>query len=388
MWFKRDFHEKIGSLRALPVKVLKGPRQVGKTSLLERLGTHKIIYLDDFNTRRLAQGDPRLFLDQFKTPIVLDEASLVPDLFTEIKRRVDEQRRNKSSAVKIDIWVTGSNQTLLQRNVQESLAGRANYFDLNTLSLHELECTSLENYIMRGGWPELHISADIDPILYLNDLISTFIEKDIVAAAGIEKKSAFNQVLQLTAGRVGQLFNASDIAKVVSVDVTSVQSWCSILEQNGILRKLKPYATNLNQRLIKAPKYYFEDVGLATRLQGWTSFQPLLVSPAIGNLIENLALGEIVRYFLNNCYSPQIFYLRSKEKVEIDFLIQLSNQRFIAAEVKMTPHDYTAEQIKLLDSLKLNIIERWVLAPNPQMNFRNSRVIAFCDIWSELSQIE
>jgi len=116
---------------------------------------------------------------------------------------------------------------------------------------------------MRGGWPELYSTADLDPVQYLNDFIATFIEKDIVTAAGIEKKSAFSRALQLSSGRIGQLFNASDIAKNVGVDTTTVQSWIALLEQNGILRLLSPYYTNLNQRLIKTPKIYFEDTGLA-----------------------------------------------------------------------------------------------------------------------------
>src|SRR5690606_24974519 len=124
-------------------------------------------------------------------PVILDEAALAPELFPEMKRRVDEFRRNRETATPIDIWITGSNQTLLARNVQESLAGRASFFDLNTLSLHELGDVDFGTYLMKGGWPELHLENPPKVDRYLNDLISTFIEKDIVATAGIEKKDAF-----------------------------------------------------------------------------------------------------------------------------------------------------------------------------------------------------
>ncbi len=388
MWFKRDFLQNIESIRALPVKVLKGPRQVGKTSLLKRLAGYQIVYFDDASVRSFAQANPRLFFDQLKGPLILDEATLSPEIFLELKRRVDEQRRDKSLPV-IDVWITGSNQTLLQKNIRESLAGRASYFDLNTLSIHEIgDRWNLGVFLFKGGWPELYISEELNSTRYLNDLISTFIEKDIVSAAGIEKKSAFSRSLQLVAGRIGQLFNASDIAKNVGVDLTTVQSWMELLAENGILRSLRPYYTNLNQRLIKSPKYYFEDVGLAVRMQGWTEVQPLLLSPAVGHLVENIALNEITRFFVNRGEPPQIYFVRSKDKVEIDLLIQLPNQRFVAAEVKVTPEDFSKKQFDLLASLSLNVVEYWVLSPDGgDFHFKNAKNVSFRQIWSALESL-
>jgi predicted AAA+ superfamily ATPase len=295
MWIRRDFGSYISNLKALPIKVLRGPRQVGKTSFLEKLGTHTVVYLDDTATRTQAMENPRFFLDNLPNNTLLDEAPLAPQLFPELKRRVDEQRRNRDKAPPIDYWITSSNQTLLRKEVRESLAGRATYFDLNTLSINELgERWNLTKFLISGGWPELWITNDLNPVRYLNDLISTFIEKDIVSAAGIERKQAFTKVLQLCAGRIGQLLNASDIARTAGVDVTTVQSWITILEDNGIIRSLSGYYTNVNTRLTKASKLYLEDVGLATRLQGWTDVQPLTLSPVIGNLLENIAINEVL----------------------------------------------------------------------------------------------
>jgi predicted AAA+ superfamily ATPase len=391
MWFKRDFLKNLGGFSALPVKVLKGPRQVGKTSLLEHLARYRTLYFDDLAVRRSAQENPRLFFDQFQGPLLLDEATLAPEIFPELKRRVDASRKSTrenpgkpAEANEIDVWITGSNQTLLQKSVRESLAGRASYFDLNTLSIHELGDPTLSDLLFKGGWPALHAHPELKPGPYLNDLISTFIEKDIVSAAGIEKRAAFSRTLQLCAARVSQLFNASDIAKSVGVDVTTVQSWVSIAEQNGILRSLRPYHTNLNKRLIKSPKVYFEDVALATRFQGWTEFEPLFFSPVIGQLMESIALAEIVRFFQNRGEKPEIFYLRNKERVEIDFLIQLPNQRFIAAEVKSTPEDMTPAQQTLLDSIGVNVVEKWVLSPQGGIRFARAESVAFREIWGRL----
>lgn len=379
----------------LPIKILRGPRQVGKTSLLDHLGTHHLILFDDLRIRSFAKENPSLFFDQYSGPLILDEATLVPEIFLELKKRVDEQRRmrNKQNLeVSLDVWITGSNQTLLQKNVSESLAGRASYFSLNTLSLHEIyedrkEHAILRNILMRGGWPELYSDLSINSIHYLNDFIATFIEKDIVSAAGIERKAAFSKSLQLAAGRIGQLINYSDISRVIGVDLTTVQSWFKLLEQNGIMKIIQPYQSNLNQRLIKTPKIYFEDVGLITRLQGWTEYDPLFVSPYFGNLIENLAFIEISKFFSNHGLPLEIFFLRSKEKVEIDFLLQLPNQRFVAIEVKTTPVDFSTAQLQLLNSIQMNTVERWVLSPQSEHHFKNSQVISFCDIFSNLKRI-
>jgi predicted AAA+ superfamily ATPase len=392
MWIKRDFETFLRSLApedAHPVKVLKGPRQVGKTSLLEHTGRYQLIQFDDFQTRRRASENPRLFLDQFKGPIVLDEATLVPDLFPELKRRVDEdrqKRRKEQLAAGVDFWITGSNQTLLERSVQESLAGRASYFDLNTLSVHELGKLNLAEIMIKGGWPELHAGSRIAPARYLNDLISTFIEKDIVSAAGIERKAAFVQATGLLAGRVGQLMNASDIAKSVGVETTTVQSWAAKLQENAIVRILRPYSNNLNKRLIKTPKVYFEDVGLASRMQGWTEFRPLYVSPAFGHLLENLVLIELCRFFTNRGQSPEIFFLRSREKVEVDFILRLPNNRWIAVEAKSTPVDFSRPQLDLLKQTNLNFIERWVVSPSETSAFEHCRGVSLPSVHEELGK--
>jgi uncharacterized protein len=393
MWIKRDFFNNLEPLSqgSHPIKVLTGPRQVGKTTLLERLRGYKLVLFDDLQTRIRAQENPALFLDQFQnSPLILDEVTLAPNLFSEIKKRVDAERRlslKGKATDKIDMWMTGSNQTLLAKGVQESLAGRASYFKLNTLSAHEIGLFHLPDLLLKGGWPGLYANSNISPVSYLNNLISTFIERDIVLAAGIERKAAFSKMLSLVAGQVGQLFNASKIGASVGVETTTVQSWLNIIEQNGLVRRLQPYFNNINKRLIKTPKIYFEDTGLAVRLQGWSDYGPLANSPYYGHLVENVALAEITRFFTNHGQGPKVFFVRSKEKVEIDFLVELPNQKFVAIEVKNQPQDLSQQQIKLLESLKINIIEAWVLVPCGEGSYGERKIVQIKDVYANLHRV-
>ena len=217
--------------------------------------------------------------------------------------------------------------------------------------------------------------------------IQPFIEKDIVTAAGIEKKAAFSKALQLLAARTAQLLNYSDIAKNIGVDTTTVQSWVALLEQNGIVRILQPYYTNLNQRLIKTPKIYLEDVGLAVRLQGWSEFEPLMPSPYFGHLLENLALGEISRFFMNRGMQPEIYFVRSKEQVEVDFLVRLPNQKYLAIEVKTTAADLSKSQLNLLSSIELNIVEKWIISYTGSTHFANTRLVLHHQIFENLERV-
>lgn len=280
MWISRDFDAAAIAGGALPIKVLKGPRQVGKTSVLERLGTHRVVYLDDAAVRTRANDNPRLFLDGLPARVVLDEAALAPELFPELKRRVDEDRR-----------VRRAGGRPVREPVEES--GRLS------------QC------------PDRHL-----------------------------------------------------------------------LEANGIVRRLPPFATNLNSRLIKAPKFFVEDVALAGRLQGWTEPQPLLLAPVCGALLETLAVGEVARYFINRGIPPRLSHLRSKEKVEIDLLVHLSDDRTLAIEVKSTPAELDGRQLRLLDTLGLTIVERWVATPTPAPDLATARVVPFDRLWAELDRLE
>ena len=391
MWYQRDFSRNYRTSDAvIQVKVLRGPRQVGKTSLIDSFATHQLILFDDHMVRTRALENPSLFLDQLPGPVLLDEASLAPAIFSEIKKRIDHGKRElrKGKQIQpIDYWITGSNQTLLSKYVQESLAGRADFFLLNTLSIHEIQNFTLQDLIMKGGWPELHADKSVDPIKYLNNLITTFIDRDITQAAQVEKKAAFTKTLQLLAGQVGEMLNYSAIAAAVGVESTTIQSWALILEQNHLIKIVAPYLNTLNKRLIKTPKIYFEDTGLAVRFQGWTDYQPLFFSPYFGHLIENLVYTELSRFFINRFLEPKIYYLRTKEKEEIDFLIELPNKKFVAIEVKTTPRDFTRQQLRMLESLQINIVKVLTVSLSPSPRMDHSEVVLLDQLYDYLALI-
>ena len=339
MWIKRDLSKKIQALSPNFIGILTGPRQTGKSALLFKLLGEGALFLecDDLDVRLRLNSDPSLMLGELKKPILIDEAQYCPNLFPELKLRVDRAKREKK--ILPAIWLTGSNQTLMHEGIRESLAGRAQYFQLQTFSIHELgSLFQLDSYFWKGGWPEFYQDPTLEPVQYLDDYIRTFVERDIAASAGIEKIGEFLLSLKLLASRLGQLLNASEIGSHAGVKGETLQNWIHLLERNGILSLVQPYFTNLNKRLIRSPKIYFNEVALATRLQGWRAIEPLLLSPQIGFLFENMVFSELLRCKEHLSLGLDLFHYRTKEGEEVDFLIRgqskTKGELWLAIEVK------------------------------------------------------
>ena len=332
-WIARDLEAVWAAEASLPVRIVRGMRQCGKSSLLERLGSGRAhVGLDDAVARDLANRDPALFLAQHAPPVTIDEVQYAPPLFPELKLAVDAARRTRRSgeghAARIDVaWLTGSNQLLLEREVRESLAGRVTVDVLHTLSVHELVRAGAVTReapieaLVRGGWPELYVDRALDPARVLDDFVLTYVERDIIAAAGIEKRGAFLQLLRFLAGRTAQLQNHADLAAKIGVQVSTVSGWVEVLERMLVVRRLAPWASNLEKRLTKSPKIHFLDVGLATRLQGWRSADPMLDSPQAGHLFESLVFGEIQRAIDHARMPLEVHLWRTKEGEEVDFVV-------------------------------------------------------------------
>jgi predicted AAA+ superfamily ATPase len=345
MYVQRDITKRLSENRS-SVQLLTGPRQCGKSTLLLRLDDNVFqeVTFDDLQLRTLANRDPGLFLTQFQPPILLDEVQYVPPLFSEIKRYVDQRKRQRledKQPLSTLFRMTGSNQLLMDKNIHESLAGRASYFHLNTLSVHEiisaLPTTNLSDILFKGGWPELYIDDQhLSPVQYLNDYIRSYIEKDIVLSAGVQKQEAFNIVLGLLAARTGMLLDYTNIARDSGIQSVTIKEWISILQRNALVYCLKPYTSNLNKRLAKAPKLYFLDTGLAVRLQGWREQKPLLTSPQAGTLFETLVFAEIIKFIQNYGKDWQVYLWRTREGEEIDFLIITPSGRVVALDAKMS----------------------------------------------------
>lgn len=339
MWIKRDISNIFKQNTDL-VQVLMGPRQCGKTSLLMHLDSDFTeISMDDPNIRALAEKDPMMFLEQFEgKKLFIDEAQLAPQIFSALKRKADLiKRKDKNSQTQFRL--TGSNQILMDKNVKESLTGRASYFQLNTLSVSEIldsQSQPMIDIILKGGWPELYATPDKDHKKFLDDYITSYVEKDIVLAAGIQKVFDFTRFLGLIAHRTAQVLNYSELAKEVGVDVTTIKDWISILERMKIIALVMPYFSNHSKRLIKSPKLYFIDTGLACRLQGWTSSIQLLGAPQLGALFETLVFSELYKMIQNYNLSWKLFHWRSRDGEEIDFVIQKSPNEFLFVESKVS----------------------------------------------------
>lgn len=349
MFIPRDMAHELEKSPAW-IQVLLGPRQCGKSTLLASFLHEKGFQeanFDDLQLRRWANQDPALFLQQFELPLILDEVQYVPHLFPELKKQVDALKRTAvfQSVPSVEnkrvlFCLTGSNQILMDKNIKESLAGRASYYYLNTLTVHEIVSalpeTHIKTILFKGGWPELYTNHRLSTVTYLNDYIRSYVEKDIVISAGIQKLTEFHTILGLLAARTGQLVNYSDIAKDSGVRSVTLKEWVGFLERADLVYLLRSYSSNLNQRLIKTPKLYFLDTGLATRLQGWSDGIPLWNSPQIGALFETLVLAEMVKFIRNYRKDWRLFLWRTKEGEEIDFILQTSQGVTHAFEVKLS----------------------------------------------------
>jgi hypothetical protein len=217
---------------------------------------------------------------------------------------------------------------------------------------------------LRGGWPYLYQERGADPVQFLNDFISTFISKDIALLSGVQNLGTFEKLLQLLAARTGQLLNLSELATQVGIQVSTVSQWISLLEHNHLVLQIPAYSTNLSKRLIKAPKFHFLDVGLATRLQGWRQVEPLIVSPAIGGIFESLVCSELIKARDHAGVPLELFHLRTKEKEEIDFLVRLeqpSGIAWIAIEAKFAAQAARGEPLPALLEKESLSIQRWVV---------------------------
>ena len=352
---KRNLEHSIVELsKHFPVIMLTGPRQVGKTTLLENISKdRKYITLDDLEQRKLAKQDPALFLQIHKPPIFIDEIQYAPELFSYIKMYVDKNKNNG------DFWITGSQKFHLMKNVTETLAGRVAIIDLLGISqaeeqerssipflpdkkwieqtlnnnLKNEDITGVYKKIFRGSYPKIVADKNMPRDIFYSSYVQTYIERDVKELMKIGDELKFLTFLKTIAARTGQLINYTDIASDVDVDIKTVQSWTSILEASGIIKMLYPYHNNLTKRAIKTPKMYFLDTGLCSYLCGWDSPTTLMNGSMSGNILETFVFAEILRSYWNNAVQPNIYFYRDTDQKEIDFVIE-TNDTLYPVEVK------------------------------------------------------
>ena len=365
-----------------PVVMVCGQRQVGKSTMLHHIKepSRRYVTLDDGNARRLALSDPALFFETYGYPLLIDEFQRAPSILLEMKRIVDEKALNGENNNGL-FWLTGSQKFQMMKDVSESLAGRVAVFELSSLSSAEIEgrpsglfipeLSELHNRmqtarlkdihqiyqeIFRGGMPRLRI-ADINRDRYYMDYVNTYIERDVKDLAQVGKLTEFYSFLVHMAARTGQELKYSQIANDIGVSTPTAKAWVSILERSGIIYVLRPFATNVTNRLVKTPKVYFMDTGLAAYLCRWPDALTLENGPMDGAFLETYAVTEIVKNRQNMGRPVDLHYYRDIDGREIDLLIYEGN-RLWPIEVKKAKQPAHADKnFTVLEKLKKAGIE-------------------------------
>jgi uncharacterized protein len=315
------------------VVVITGPRQAGKTTLARlAFPEHAYVSLEDPDTRLLVESDPRGFLRRHQSGIIFDEVQRLPQLLSYIQSEVDAERRPGRFVL------TGSSNVLMHEQVSQSLAGRACFVDLPTLSLAECAAAgclpaSPEVAIWRGGYPEV-VAQQLDPVAWYNAYIASYVERDVRQLVQVRDLAAFQRFLRLCATRVGQLWNRASVGADAGVAAATIDAWVSVLEACHIIFFLRPHHRNFGKRLIKSPKLYFHDPALAARLLGLSTPDQVRNHPLWGALFENLVIAEIRKKYANRGQIPPLWFWRDQRgAVEVDLIID-DNGRARPVEIK------------------------------------------------------
>ena len=327
-----------------PVVLVTGPRQVGKTTMLQKLmeGTDRsYVSLDDLTERDLAKTDPELFLQLHKPPVLIDEVQYAPELFTYIKVHVDKNHDPGA------FWLTGSQVFKLMRGVQESLAGRVAVLSLTSLSQAELcdgemepftvdmdaltmrkkirkqaDTREIFEWIYRGSMPAIVSGQNSNSQIFYSSYLTTYIERDVKELSDAIDSLKFLHFITAVAARCGQMLNVADIARDADINQKQAKDWLGILETLGIIFYLHPYSNNLLKRLVKTPKLYFYDTGFVCYLTKWSNAETLLSGAMNGAILENYVVAEIMKTYLNSGKEPFMYYYRDKDAREIDIVLE------------------------------------------------------------------
>ena len=314
-----------------PVVTIIGPRQAGKTTLARmQFPNHAYANLEAPDIRTLATSDPHAFFSQFPPPVIIDEIQRVPELLSTIQVLAD------SSHERGQYILTGSHQLRLQEAVAQSLAGRTALLRLLPLSISELKATGIthtrDEFIYQGFMPRLY-NEKIDPTRLYRNYCQTYIERDIRQMINLRSLTDFENFTRLLAGRVGQILNLSSLSNDVGVSSTTLKEWLSVLEASHTIFRLNPYFENFGKRIIKSPKIYFTDIGLASYLLGIESPALAARDPLIGNLFENMVVIEALKARLNAGKEPELYFYRDNKGNEVDLLFR-QNRQLIPIEIK------------------------------------------------------
>jgi len=368
VYYKRTLSKCLKQATAFfKVVLVTGPRQVGKTTLLEhsRERNRTVVSLDDMDVLMMAREDPAHFFERFPPPVLIDEVQKAPNLFPYIKKIVD------TSDAKGQFWLTGSQQFHLMRDVSESLAGRVAILDLQGFSQSEkgkdekrppfLPAIPLRtqrpvwstqetfDVIVKGSFPQLFDGTPAS--LFYSAYVRTYIERDVREIVNISNEHAFLKFLKVMASRTGQALNYNNVARDIEVSVNTVKSWVSVLETSGLIYLLPPYFRNLTKRATKTPKMYFLDTGLCCYLTGITTGEIALKHAMSGALFETYVVSEILKSYWHNGERPFAYFYRDTLGKEIDLILEKDGKLW-PVEIKQTasPNPGMAQHFTVLAS--------------------------------------
>ncbi len=338
----------IENIKSYPVTLVTGARQVGKSTLcyeLKKELNYNYVSLDDMDERQLANDDPKFFLAKHKSPLIIDEVQKAPILFEYIESIVNKKRLEDDDANGMYV-LTGSQKYKLMKNVTESLAGRVGIINMSPLSFNEIikrkeipfevNISKNENYssyemtidnlfeqITKGFYPELYRNPKLDKDSFYSNYVSTYIDRDVSEIIDLKNKLTFHKLMQLLASLTGEELVYDNIAKQIGIDKKTIINWISVLESSNIIYLLQPYFENsLTKRIIKRPKLYFRDTGLACYLAKLSDFKNLAVSHFSGHFVETYVINEIIKTYENTNTHAEFYYYRDNEQNEIDLIIQ------------------------------------------------------------------
>ncbi len=346
MWIPRDAEARLRrSARTRPVVVLAGARQTGKTSLLRRLfAKHTFVSLDLPTEAEQAEKEPEAFLRRHPAPAIIDEVQYAPGLFRHLKAAVDANRGRHGQYL-----LTGSQKFTLMKGVSESLAGRADIVELETLSLAEirgaLPRTRPETAIVRGGFPELHANPEIDFIAFYNSYLATYLERDVRSLANVGSLRDFERFLRACALRSANLLNKADLARDIGIAPSTANQWLSVLEASGQAVLLEPWFSNRTKSIVKSPKLYLADTGLLCALLNIRSEDALRQSPSAGAVWETFVFAQLRQRERRAGRTGSLFFWRDRTR-EVDFVVDAGG-RLDLFEAKWTELPAAADAANL-----------------------------------------
>ncbi|MGC2310253.1 MAG: ATP-binding protein [Candidatus Babeliaceae bacterium] len=326
MFIQRILTQKIVEASSeFPVIAVMGPRQSGKTTLVQMVfANHKYVSLEDYDIREFAQDDPRKFLAEYPTEsgLILDEIQHAPELLSYIQTIVDREKKNGY------FIVTGSQNFLVDQAITQTLAGRMAVFTLLPLSLSELANASLlpakiETLVYKGSYPKVHAQQTSVERLYTN-YMRLYVERDVRQIKNVSDLSSFQKFMRLCAGRIGQILNATSLGNDCGINQSTVKAWLSLLEASYVIFLLYPYYKNFGKRLIKAPKIYFVDTGVACSLLKIRSEEELADHYMRGGLVESFIVSDLLKQQCNLEQQPSLYFWRDKTGHEVDCIIDES----------------------------------------------------------------